>query len=243
MFENIKIILVQTSHPGNIGSVARAMKTMGLKHLYLVNPKNFPNVDATAMAAGADDILSSAIIFSSLNEAIKNCQIIFGTSARFRNLNLSIIDPKKAAYIINNYKKNNVKIAIIFGREDNGLTNEEVSLCNYLIHVPTNQQFSSLNISQAVQIIVYEIASLYKNFVKNNNLKLKNCYATFEEMENFYQYLFQILVETNFLKQQSNNKKLFVKIKCLFSRSQLTIDELNIIRGIIVAINTKYIKK
>jgi len=233
MINSIRIILVNTSHPGNIGAVARAMKTMGLKHLYLVNPKIFPDVNATAMAAGADDILAKATVTSTLADALIGSKIVFGTSARLRALTLPTTDPKKAAQIITNEAKTN-NIAILFGRENNGLTNEELEMCNYHIHIPTDPNFSSLNIAQAVQLIAYEI-----KVIEKNNLPItasKTELATTDEIQDFYQHLQQALAAINFLNTK-NQRHLMAKLKRLFNRTQLEKPEVGILRGILTAIN------
>ena len=152
MNANIKIILVATSHPGNIGAVARAMKNMQLSNLCLVNPKYFPHVDATARAAGADDLLENAQVYISLAAALGGSKVIFGTSARNRSLSLPKSDPRQAAQIITQESQTH-QVAIVFGRENNGLSNEELEMCNHHLYIPSNPDFSSLNIASAVQLI------------------------------------------------------------------------------------------
>ena len=154
---NIKIILVETTHPGNIGASARAMKTMGLGALRLVNPKLFPSADATVRAAGADDILSEAEIYDSLADAVGDCKYLYGTSTRKRSLQCEVLSPESATNEIINVMDNDINIGIVFGRERTGLTNSELDLCNKMVAIPTNPEFSSLNIASAVQIICYEI--------------------------------------------------------------------------------------
>lgn len=230
---NIRIVLVSPSHPGNIGAVARAMKTMELQHLYLVNPKSFPNVNATALAAGADDILATATVTSSLAEALTGTNIIIGTSARPRALQLPILDPRQAAALVTTkYQINNV--AVLFGRENNGLSNEELELCNYQLYIPTNPTFSSLNIAAAVQLIAYEIKmaeSITSSFIPQQTEL-----ATTEDMQYFYQHLEQTLTATDFLLP-SNQRGLMAKLKLIFNRTQLEKDEISILRGILTSIN------
>jgi tRNA (cytidine32/uridine32-2'-O)-methyltransferase len=232
--KNIRIILVNTSHPGNIGAVARAMKTMGLNTLYLVAPKIFPHAEATARAAGADDILAQATITNSLNEAIKSCNLVIGASARQRTLPLQVFDPKAAAKKIVTECPTN-EIAIIFGRENNGLTNEELMLCNYHINIPTNDNFSSLNLAAAVQIIAYEIKmSCLDNNVSQSQLPQEPL-ATIEEMTGFYNHLEKILIATNFLDSK-NPGKLMLRLKRLFNRARCEQTEISILRGILSSI-------
>ena len=234
MLNNIRIILVSPSHPGNIGAVARAMKTMELEHLYLVNPKIFPHVNATALAAGADDLLERAIITTSLKEALTDSEIVFGTSARIRALPLPTLDPKTAAkFIINEAKVNTV--SIVFGRESNGLSNEELELCNQQLYIPSNPNFSSLNIAAAVQLIAYEIkmANQTDAAITAPTVNLANT----EAIQSFYQHLQQTLITTKFLNLK-NLPGLMAKLKRLFNRAQLEKTEISILRGALTSINT-----
>ena len=159
---NIRIVLIQTSHPGNIGAAARAMKTMGLSDLCLVSPSRFPDAQAEAMASGADDVLQQAVVVSSLADAVADCQVIIGTSARSqRTLRWVISEPRECGAIANRQAEKG-KVAIVFGRERTGLTNKELALCHQLVHIPSNPDYSSLNVAAAVQILSYEcrVASL-----------------------------------------------------------------------------------
>lgn len=234
MTNNIRIVLVNPTHPGNIGATARAIKTMGLSDLYLVKPKEFPNVNATAMAAGADDVLANAIITYSLEEALQKTEIVLGTSARLRTLQLPPLDPKKAAKIIVNKAQTN-NIAILFGRESNGLSNEELSMCNHHIYIPTNPNFSSLNVAAAVQLIAYEIRMAKKISTSTDlyNTELANV----EETQAFYQHLQQTLQTISFL-HFNNQNSIMAKLKKLFNRVQLEKTEVNILRGILTAVDT-----
>jgi tRNA (cytidine32/uridine32-2'-O)-methyltransferase len=234
MLDNIRIVLVNPSHPGNIGAAARAMKTMGLKHLYLVAPKSFPNVNATAMAAGADDILAKATVVSTLAQALQGTKIAFGTSARERALALVTHNPKEAASIITRENKAN-NIAVVFGRENNGLTNEELGMCNYHIHIASNPDFSSLNIAQAVQLIAYEIKEAGSAI--NTTFSSKEELATNEEIQNFYEHLKQALVSIKFLNS-GNEKRIMAKLKRLFNRAKLEETEVGILRGILTTIKS-----
>lgn len=233
MIDNIRIVLVNPSHPGNIGSVARAMKTMELRHLYLVNPKDFPSATATALAAGADDILATAKVTSSLTEALTGINIIIGTSARPRVLQLPTLDPRQAAALVTAETKIN-NVAVLFGRENNGLSNEELEMCNYQLYIPTNPIFSSLNIAAAVQLIAYEIKMAQPT---NNTFAMPQTEpATTEEIQYFYQHLEQTLTTIDFL-QPSNQRGLMAKLKLLFNRAKLEKTETSILRGVLTAIN------
>ena len=153
---NIRIILISTSHPGNIGATARAMKNMGLQHLYLVTPQNIPNQNSYELAAGADDLINNAVICSSLEQALSDCHLVYATSARAREISLPGLLPNECAQQIAQHN-DQTKIAIVFGNERSGLSNQELILCHYHVHIPSNPHFSSLNLAQAVQIIAYEL--------------------------------------------------------------------------------------
>ena len=153
-FHSIRIVLVGTSHPGNIGSTARAMKTMGLSKLYLVTPEAFPHPKAIGMAAGADDVLVDAIVVDSLELALQGCHLIIATSARPRGLSLPGLLPSESAELVASLP-DNTEVAFVFGREYAGLTNAELLHCHYHVHIPASEVYSSLNLSQAVQIIAY----------------------------------------------------------------------------------------
>ena len=156
MLSHIKIVLVETTHPGNIGAVARAMKNMAMANLWLVSPKIFPSAEATSRASGADDVLAKATICKSLQEAIADCQIVIGASARCRTISWPEMTPRECAeHVVPNGSDN--KIAIIFGRENSGLKNHELDLCHFLLRIPCNSEYSSLNIAAAVQVVCYEL--------------------------------------------------------------------------------------
>lgn len=232
---SIRIVLVGTTHPGNIGSTARAMKTMGLSRLYLVNANLNPYRKAHELAAGAFDILQSAVMCSSLAEALQGCHLICGTSARPRDLALPGVTPSSCAGLILQQPETS-EIAIVFGREHAGLTNEELLLCHYHLHIPSNPDFSSLNLAQAVQIIAYELRMRYLNpsaQVETNATIL----ATSEEIEQFYQHLEKVLIQIDFLKP-SNPRKLLQRLRRLFNRARLEKTEVNILRGILTHVES-----
>lgn len=231
--KNIRIVLVETSHPGNIGAAARAMKNMCLEQLYLVRPMEFPSPVATARSSGAEDILERARVCKDLNEAISDCQLVIGASARLRSIGWPQFDPRENANfcIAENSDKN---IAIVFGREDSGLSNEEMDKCQYLLHIPTNPDHSSLNIAAAVQVISYE---LYQAYLSNNAKEpseQREDLASGEELEGFFGHLESALTEIGFLKPPSCNK-LLRRLRRLFNRSQLDQTDINILRGILSA--------
>ncbi len=226
----IRIVLVATTHPGNIGATARAMKTMGLKNLYLVTPKIFPDQKAYEMAAGADDILENAVVTGTLEEAIHDCHMVFATSARPRDIALPGHTPASMASLVNEQKEE-TKIAVIFGREHAGLTNEELLRCHFHINIPSNPDYSSLNLAQAVQIIVYELRM--KLLAPSATVgTVDNPLAKVEDIEQFYSHLTSVLVEIDFLKL-NNPKRLMQRLRRMFNRIRLESMEVNILRGIL----------
>lgn len=227
---SIRIILVATSHPGNIGSTARAMKTMGLSSLYLVKPKSFHDYKAKEMAAGADDLLDSAIVTETLEDALIGCQLILGTSARPRGLSLPGLLPASCADLISQ-QADNTQIAIVFGREHAGLTNEELLKCHYHIHIPSNPEYGSLNLAQAVQIIAYELRM--KVLAPKAEVALRQDEsATADEIEQFYEHLREVFIEIQFLKA-SNPRRVMQRVRRLFNRVSLEKMEVNLLRGML----------
>ena len=235
-FDAIRIVLVATSHPGNIGSAARAMKTMGLHRLYLVSPKHFPDARAHEMSAGAYDVLlESVVVTDSLADALKGCQLVFGTSARPRDIALEGLTPAQTASLVAT-RSDDTEIAIVFGREHAGLTNDELLHCHYHLHIPSNPDFSSLNLAQAVQIVCYELRMKLLSPVADVETRA-DALALADDVERFYDHLKQVLIEINFLKP-SNPKRLFQRVRRLFNRVQLESMEINILRGILTHIQS-----
>jgi tRNA/rRNA methyltransferase/tRNA (cytidine32/uridine32-2'-O)-methyltransferase len=230
----IKIVLVETSHPGNIGGVARAMKNMTMSHLRLVNPKIFPSAEATSRASGADDLLAKAGIYSTLQEAIADCQLVIGASARSRTISWPEINPSDCAEkCLSQAPETN--IAIVFGRENSGLTNQELDLCQYLLKIPCNADYSSLNIAAAVQVVCYElfVAADLKGFKNRSGLDVNETpLASAEQMESFYQHLQQTLADIGFL-QPEKTQSLMRKLRRIYNRTLLDTKELDILRGIL----------
>ena len=180
----IRFVLVETSHPGNIGGVARAMKNMSLERLYLVNPRLFPHADATARASGADDILATAQVCDSLQQALEGCSMVFGASARRRSISWPMVDARESAQLAVEMGASG-EVAVVFGREHSGLTNEELEQCNYLVHIPSNRDYSSLNIAAAVQVIAYEVMMAVGTGAMESARKLddKELPATVDDIE------------------------------------------------------------
>jgi tRNA (cytidine32/uridine32-2'-O)-methyltransferase len=236
MLDRIRIVLVNTSHPGNIGSAARAMKTMGLKELYLVSPQQFPHDKATELASGAVDILAEATVVETLDEAIADCSLVVGTSARSRKIPWPLLSPRDMAEKIKQEAPAN-QIAILFGREQSGLTNEELQRCHFHIQIPANPVYSSLNIAQAVQIIAYELRLASEEDTISSeewDYRLANA----DEMEKFFVHLQEVLMEIDFLKMNAP-RKLMTRLRRLFFRTRPDVMEMNILRGMLTAVQDK----
>lgn len=243
LLNDIKIVLVATTHPGNIGATARAMKTMGLSRLALVSPKIFPDADATARASGADDILASACLHDSLADAIADCHFVFGTSTRRRSIPWPLNTPAEAASKIDQIKKQGSAVAVVFGRESSGLANDELELCNTMIQIPSNPSFSSLNIASAVQIISYEIrVKLLDGQAEDNDDDAELIPATsHEQIQQLFEQLELCLTETGYLDPDTP-RRLMRRLKRIINRSELNVEEYNIARGIIESVRQAIIK-
>lgn len=238
MLENIHIVLVGTTHPGNIGATARAMKTMGLSRLVLVQPKQFPCAEATARAAGADDLLTSAQVFDDYEESLQDFHLVFATSARIRSIAWPLLTPRACA--AKALALPHEKVALVFGREHSGLTNEELDRCHYHVQIPSDPHFSSLNVAAAVQILAYELKVTFEELSQGDNchsdgLKSASPPVSAEAMRQFYQHLEQTLIEIEFLNPQ-NPRRLMRRLQRLFNKAQLIESELNILRGILTAV-------
>ncbi|RUM54523.1 MAG: tRNA (cytosine(32)/uridine(32)-2'-O)-methyltransferase TrmJ [Methylococcus sp.] len=233
MFSNIRIVLVGTTHPGNIGGVARAMKNMGLARLYLVKPKIFPCADATLRAAGADDILCSAVLCDSVKEAIAECGVVVGTSARSRSISWPVTAPRECARMISG-KPDSTEVAIVFGRENSGLTNAELDLCGYWLTIPCNPDFSSLNLAAAVQVVGYELLVTLTDRSDRHPTDLTPV-ASSAQIESFYGHLNEVMAAVGFI-HPDKSRSVMRRIRRLFNRAHLEIQELDLLRGILSAI-------
>ncbi len=230
---NIRFVLVRPSHPGNIGASARAMKNMALEHLDLVLPDRFPHEDASARASGAEDVLATARVHDSLEQAVAGCNWVVGTTARERTIGWPMLTPREFARLAAGRPAQ--EIAVVFGRERTGLTNEEVDLCHALVRIPGSSSYSSLNLASAVQILAYEI---FLGFADGIGEKIgcdSNKSSRHEDLERFYVHLEQVLVEIGFL-DPDNPRQLMRRLRRLFNRSGLDENELNILRGILTAV-------
>ncbi len=229
----IRIVLVETSHPGNIGASARAMKNMGLGDLCLVRPRLFPHSDATARASGADDILHSARVVDDLESAISDCGFVAGASARKRSLPWPALSPHDSAAKLA-AMRTMCPVALVFGREKSGLTNDELKRCNVLVTIPASPGYTSLNIAMAVQILAYEVWLATEEIAGAENVPDAPP-ATASELELFFEHLECILLETGFLNPD-NPRHLMLRLRRLFLRAQLDKNEINILRGILSAV-------
>lgn len=203
---------------------------MGLGSLYLVSPERFPDYKANEMAAGADDLLQQARVVESLDEALAGCQLVIGTSARPRGLSLPGLLPKEAAELIFT-KSDETQVAFVFGREHSGLTNEELLKCQYHLHIPSNAEYSSLNLAMAVQIVAYELRMRLLNPKAEVALR-QDHEATADDVEQFYQHLQEVFIEIQFLKT-SHPRRLMQRVRRLFNRVQLEKMEVNLLRGML----------
>lgn len=233
MLSNIRIVLVETTHPGNIGAVARAMKNMCLNDLHLVAPATFPSADATSRASGADDILCSATVSDTLEEAIADCSWVIGASARSRAIRWPELSPRECAEWVKR-KASGQKIAVLFGREHSGLKNSEMDRCHYLLRIPCNENFSSLNVAAAVQVMAYEFLLAAREESAGAESEGDRLLATTAQRESFYAHLQQTLADLGFL-HPDKSRSLMRRLRRIFNRADLDVKELDILRGILSA--------
>ena len=239
--DNVKIILVETSHTGNMGSAARAMKTMGLTNLCLVNPIIKPDSQSISLAAGASDIIKQAQIFSSLEEAVADCSLVIGTSARPRSLQWPNLTPKECGDKIIAEAASHAQVALVFGRERVGLTNDELQKCHFHVGIPANPDYSSLNLAMSVQVLSYEIRMSMLS-TQDSSLKLDHQdvieYPKDEDIERFYQHLEQTLLQTGFINP-NHPGQIMGRLRRLFTRARIEQQELNILRGILTSVDKR----
>jgi tRNA (cytidine32/uridine32-2'-O)-methyltransferase len=236
MNEFVQIVLVETSHPGNIGSVARAMKNMGLSRLVLINPKKFPHDEATALAGNAGDVLKVAKVFGSIQEAVQNSKIIFATSARERTIEWPVTSVKDAAQEINQLAAENIEVSILFGREDRGLTNEELQLSNKHLIIPADPEYPVLNIAMSTQVVCYEL------YQASHNEPIGPWQDFPEYTSQELQHLIEHFNETVFkldLIDPKNPKQILTRMERMFRRLYPDQMEGNFLRGFLKAVNNK----
>jgi TrmH family RNA methyltransferase len=226
----VRIVLIDPSHPGNIGSVARAMKNMALSDLVLVRPRAFPHAEANALAAGADDILAGARVLDSVPEAIADCGFIAGTTSRPRSYYWEFTTPRDVAGRIVALPEEN-RAALLFGSERYGLATEDLNHCNVLVRIPANPEYCSLNLAMSVQLAAYEIFMAREQPISHTQLEM--ALAPSGDVEHFYSHLLEVLTEIDF---DDRTGHLMERLRRLFNRAQLDRNELNILRGILSAV-------
>jgi tRNA/rRNA methyltransferase len=264
LFDHVRFVLVETSRPGNVGAAARAMKTMGFHDLVLVKPRYeqvLMHEEAVAFASGAQDVLQQARVVNSLDEAIADCNVVAGLSARLREFSPPLMQPREFAASISasmaasiaastadsttasTAEESTLQAALVFGNERFGLSNEQVERCNVLLHVPTNPDYSSLNLAQAVQIMAYECRMATESSAHMpSGIGFQGELAKAEQIEGMFNHLEQALIDIDFL-DPAHPKKLMSRLRRLFSRSALETEEVNILRGIAQHIQQKNHKK
>ncbi len=237
MLANIRIVLVETSHPGNIGAAARAMKNMGLYDLALVKPRFFPHEEAISRASGADDVLSNASVHETLEDAVGDCHFVVGTSARLRTVNWPQFPPRACAHRMLDEAVSG-KVALVMGRERSGLTNAEMDLCHYLAHIPTNPEYQSLNMAMAVQVMTYELFVAADEDDRTVEVAKQDTPATVVQLESFFDHLLATMGEVGF-SDPRHSDKLFRRLRRMFHRMELSNDEVQIMRGVLSAVQGK----
>ena len=232
---DINIVLSNTTHPGNIGATARAMKTMGLSELVLVNPARFPSADATVRASRADDILEHAKVVDTIEEGIADSHLVIGTSARQRRHDAPLLTPFELAELV--AENSDRQISVLFGTENSGLTNNELSLCHYQVYIPANPDYSSLNLASAVQLIAYEIRMRYLNETHNSVIEKNDHTPVMAElMHGFYEQLEQTMISCGYL-DPDNPKQLGLRLRRMYNRMQPDQSEYQILRGFLTSID------
>jgi TrmH family RNA methyltransferase len=232
----IRIVLVDTTHPGNIGAVARAMKNMALEDLALVRPADFPHADATARASGAGDLLSSARVYETLPAAIADCGLIVGATARPRQQHWAVLEPRAAAMRLL-HESASVRAAVLFGSERVGLTNEELEKCHWLVRIPANPAYESLNLAMAVQIVCYELYQAGKPAQSAETRDVPLASAT--EMQRLYEHLEEVMTEVGFQDRTESGVHLMSRLRRLLNRAEPDENEVNILRGFLTAVQGK----
>ncbi|HEY4366748.1 MAG TPA: RNA methyltransferase [Steroidobacteraceae bacterium] len=232
----IRIVLVEPAHPGNIGAAARAMKNMGLHELHLVRPRSFPSEEATARASGADDVLATAQVHQDFESAIADCGLVVGTSSRQRHMPWELAEPRDCVPQIVE-AANSGNAAVVFGAERMGLTNVELARCNLLVTIPTSLEYSSLNLAMAVQVMAYEIWLATRPGTPPPQAR-EVPLATAEEVHRLYAHIEQVLAEIDF-QDRTGGGHLMARIRRLFNRAQVDQNEMNILRGILTAVQAR----
>ncbi|MGR9092535.1 MAG: RNA methyltransferase [Gammaproteobacteria bacterium] len=238
-FDAVNFVLVGTTHPGNIGASARAMKAMGFGTLTLVSPKKFPAAEATAMASGADDVLARAKVLSSLGLAISRCALVIGTTARARHLQWPVLSPAEAAARIREAVADG-PVAVVFGREQAGLSNAELDLCHHAIRIPTNPAFNSLNLAQAVQVCTYELRQALTTPAERREEQAddRDRLVTMSELDQLHAHLLEVMTAVGYF-DPTNPRLLPRRLRRLLNRSDLQHSEVQILRGFLSAVERR----
>ena len=231
MLDNIRIIMINTFHPGNIGAAARALKNMGLSQFWLVDPREFPHEEASSRAAGAKDLLEKAVVVNTLEEAIADCQLVIGTSARQRSFDQPLMDAEEAAAMMVDEARAG-QIAILFGRETMGLTNEEMLLCNRHLYIDADEDYPVLNIAQAIQLVSYELRRASRT---RSPRPESESYPRQREIALFYEHLEKVLRRTGFIIPQHEGR-VMDKLRRYFNRTRPEKAELGMLRGILTSV-------
>ncbi len=241
LFQNIRVVLCQTSHPGNIGSTARAMKTMGLHRLTLVRPKHFPHAEADSLAVNAVDVLQHAMVTDSLEAALADCQFVIGVSGKERSLSQQVMTVREAAAEVA-VTATHSQVALVFGTEMSGLSNAEADLCHVLATIPANPEYSSLNLAQAVQVMSYEVRMALTTGQLHYAEKPSEL-ATQDDLERMYAHMREVLEQIGYINPRAP-KKLFERLRRLYGRARLEKEEVNLLRGILtLSVNPKQHRK
>ncbi|MGK0338511.1 MAG: tRNA (cytidine32/uridine32-2'-O)-methyltransferase [Candidatus Azotimanducaceae bacterium] len=247
LFPRVRIVLVETTHPGNIGAAARAMKNMGLCHLYLVAPTRFPHDKAIWRSASASDVVKNAVVVPTLDEAISGCHLVIGTSARDRRIPWPMLDPRGCGEKVEAEHRQGAEVALVFGREAHGLKNEELQKCHFHVNIPTGKAYSSLNLAMAVQVLCYEVlqAQIQRQMPDSAN-KVEQPwdmeYAPTDAVEHFFVHLEETLIEVGF-HDPDNPRQLMTRLRRMFNRIRPDRMEVNILRGFMTAIQHKISSK
>jgi TrmH family RNA methyltransferase len=235
----IRFVLLNTSHPGNIGAVARAMKNMGLSELVLVAPRQFPDPEALARASGADDLLHAARVVPTLADALLGCGLVFATTARERDQNFRLMDVRAAAArMVEQSRTSDQPVAVLFGNERSGLSNDELAAAHVLLRIPANPAYESLNLAQAAQVIAYEIL-MARQLPRAAPRIEPTPLAAPQDMDRLYEHLQQVLEEIDFRDRTPSGTNLMTRIRRFLQRAELDCNEVNILRGILTAVQNK----
>ncbi len=237
----VRIVLVETSHPGNIGAAARALKNMGLDELVLVRPRQYPDPEATARASGADDLLARARVVPDLPTALRDCSLVLATTARERDQYFRVLDVRAAARRLVE-ESHRSAVAVLFGSERAGLTNDELRNAHALLRIPANPAYSALNLAMAVQVVAYEILQARSEAAGQAPLVPDGRTAppaAPQDMERLYEHLEEVLVEIDFRDRTQNGRHLMNRLRRLLQRAEPDANEVNILRGILTAVQQR----